>query len=168
MSPNTNFFGSDRSSKRQETGLASRATSGSVKRSIQFAKEREKLCPVGGQESAPVQFSLFWDLGLNRTGDWDYTLTKPPRRQKNVEWSFSSGNFIQTHPRMQRQARQQGEKGRSGLTGSAFCLQTENIAIGFLTLSRVRKFSLSYSCLLRSPVCTVTKYCCDVPGLGRS
>ena len=75
-----------------------------------------------------------------------------------------------THPKMQRQAQQQGEKGRSGLTGSAFCLQTVNIA-RFL---RLRKYSLLTSISL-SPdprLCSVTKYSCDAriarcPGPGQ-
>ena len=44
-------------------------------RSIHFAKEREKLCPVGARVS-PSTISPFWDLGLDRTGDWDEGLTK--------------------------------------------------------------------------------------------
>lgn len=72
---------------------------------------------------------------------------------------------------MQRQARQQGEKGRSELTGSAFCLQTVNIA-RFLRLRIAEIFSLSSSPLslrLRVPrLCSVTKYSCGAMSRARA
>ena len=158
MSPNTNFFWLRQELKETGDRIGFKGNFRKRKKEHSICEGEGEAMPCRGARVSPSIFP-FWDLGMNRTGDWDYTLTKNASPTVEcAEWSFSSGNFIQTHPRMQRQARQQGEKGRSGLTGSAFCLQTENIAIGFLTLSRVRKFSLSYSCLLRSPVCSVTKY----------
>ena len=78
MSPNTNCFRLQQELTDTETGDRI-----GFKRNFRKRKKEHSICegegeamPCRGARVSPSTTFPFWDLGLNRTGDWDYTLTK--------------------------------------------------------------------------------------------